>query len=227
MNPRVRASLIVIVLVAAASIGGYFIWKNKKEGVQQVQQIYDPIRVSTSTDFTWKKYENNSFELEYPSLASVMEVGNIVTLRHAIPFSHPNPCDFQGDARPLERLTDFQLSLMIQNKNLRDSVQINEGSDSIVNNFFESNTPSFSDGFIDPFKAGELDGIRITSGAEGCGKHSYYFEISPGKTLVINQPFVAEFNIEGFEKYKNFPGIVSPSKASEFLNRILSSFKAK
>lgn len=173
-----------------------------------------------------KVYNGSSFVFEYPKIISLSQQGEKILLTHSINYQHPNPCDFKGDAPQLDKLTDFNVSLMVSNKNLKDTVDANENSD-MIKNSFNGTTVELSPGVIDSFNAGSLTGYRITVGVEGCGMYTYYFSLTQDKTLVVTRSFISEFlpiNVDS-KKYLSLPGIITPIQEEDFFNKILSSFK--
>ena len=235
--------LIVLVVILAGAVGYFALVKKSPTPTSETQPTNNlPPQQTPSVNTTqtpplspqtnnpgWKKYSDISFEFEYPSLISVKQEEGIITLNHSIVYKHNSPCDFKDDAPPLEKLSDFGVSLMVSNKNLKDTVQSNEGSDYVVKNFSENNTLKLSEGFIDKFNVGSFNGFQITSGAEGCGRYTYYFPMSSTKTLVVNRSFISEFNpINGnYQTYLNLSGIIPPNQEKEFFVKILSSLKVK
>ncbi|MDP3934608.1 MAG: hypothetical protein Q8Q46_00040 [Candidatus Giovannonibacteria bacterium] len=235
--------LIVLVVILAGAVGYFALVKKSPTPTSETQtsnnlspQQTPPVNTtqtpppsSQTNNQGWKKYSGASLEFEYPSLISTKQEGETITLNHSIVYKHTNPCNFKGDAPPLDKLSDFGVSLMVSNKNLKDAVQTNEGSDYVVKNFFENNTLKLSEGFIDRFNAGSLNGFQITSGAEGCGRYTYYFPMSSTKTLVVNRSFISEFSpVNGdYQTYLNLSGIIPPNQEKEFFVKILSSLKVK
>lgn len=173
-----------------------------------------------------KVYNGSSFGFEYPKIISLSQQGEKILLTHSINYQHPNPCDFKGDAPQLDKLTDFNVSLMVSNKNLKDTVDANESSD-MIKNSFNGTTVELSPGVIDSFNAGSLTGYRITAGVEGCGMYTYYFSLTQDKILVVTRSFISEFlpiNADS-KRYLSLPGIITPTQEEDFFNKILSSFK--
>lgn len=171
------------------------------------------INSPTSTETANRKTYSNEkygFEFKYPSLLSVkQEGGETITLNHSIAYKHNDPCDFKGDALPLERLTDFSASFTVSSKNLEDTKQ---------DNFVWS---------YDKFEVGSLVGLKGESGVEGCGRYTYLFPISDANTMVIQRAYITEFNsiIADYQSYLALPGIVTPDQAEEFFVQILSTLK--
>ena len=175
----------------------------------------------------WKTYRGTSFEFRYPSLLSLAQQGESVSLTHSVVYRHPHPCDFRGDSLPLDKITDFNVSLEVFNANLKETVKANEG-DYLMGEFFQGATLSTSPGFIDELGVGSLRGYRVTSGAEGCGRFHYYFPLSTNKTLFVSRSFIPEFKpiLSNYQEYLNVPGTIVPSQEEDFFKNILSSFRS-
>lgn len=161
-----------------------------------------------------KTYSDSSLSFEYPSLLSVKKEGEVIKLAHSVAYKHPNPCDFKGDAPPLERLSDFDVSILVVDKSVKDYIQ-------------SGGWPNREYVLENPYKLGDFQGYRITPGIEGCGQDLYYFVISPNKTLVITRPLIAEFNSINaeYQKYLSLPGIITPTQAEDIFTKILSTLK--
>ncbi|MEI8327732.1 MAG: hypothetical protein WCG02_01180 [Candidatus Taylorbacteria bacterium] len=166
------------------------------------------------TASNWKTYSDASISFEYPALLSIKNDGGITTLNHSIAYTHSSPCDFKGDAPPLDRLVDFGVSLKIVNQNIKDHVS-------------SSAFPGWDYVSKNPFTFGSLNGYMVSSGIEGCGEDIYYLTISPTRTLVIHRSYVSEFNsiIANYRTYLNLPGTISPVHNEEYFNHILSTMK--
>ncbi len=226
--------ILIILVVVLTSLCGYFIFVKKSATILTEQpslsaDISNTKLPDSVVNPNWKKYSGSSFEFEYPSLIILNEEGKVIRLSHSVSYKHNNPCDFKGDAVPLEKLADFGVSISVSNKNLKDTIQSNEGSDYITKDFFKNNTLTLSPGFIDEFSVGSLKGFQITTGAEGCGRFSYYFSISSSKTLFVNRSYVPELNSVNtdYKTYLNLTDIILPSQEYDFFVKILSSLKVK
>jgi len=215
MNRKILVIIFCVVLVVAVFEGRFFFRKNIESPQINKNDIGD-----------WKIYHDNSFEFKYPGILTLDQQDDKIVLNHFINYHHPNPCDFKGDALQLEKITDFNLSFKIFDKNLKDTIGISEGSDYIIKNFFQDKNLKTSPGFIDDFSIGTLKGYLITSGVEGCGRFAYYFPLSQNTTLVATRAFIPEFQpiIVDYQTYSNLPGIISPNQEEDFFNKILSSF---
>ncbi|MFA6405088.1 MAG: Ser-Thr-rich GPI-anchored membrane family protein [Candidatus Paceibacterota bacterium] len=229
----------LLVLISALLVvgGGIYVYESKKIDIPditdvQVQQSNQPQQTTgqnnsvnsdsqntqTSPQINtsiWKKYSDDLISFEYPVLISSKQDEGTITLSHSVAYRHYNQCDdFKGDAPPLDRLSDFGVSLKVVNQNLKAFVQssVYPGWDYVSKN---------------PFKFGSLNGYRVSSGVEGCGEDIYFITISSTQTLVIHRGYVAEFNSinEDYQTYLNLPGIISPNKGEEYFNHILSTLK--
>lgn len=209
MNQKGSTNIVLIILIVIlAGTTIYFASIKKAPETTQTAQTLETVNPG------WKKYSDSSLSFEYPVLLSEKKEGETVSLTHSIDYKHPNSCDFKGDAPPLEKLTDFNISFKIVNQNLKSYVE-------------SSNHPGWDYVSQNPFTLGSFSGFKVSPGVEGCGQHLYYLTISPSKTLVITRPFVSELNsINGdYQKYLNLPGIIPPTQAEEFFTKIISSLK--
>ena len=167
--------------------------------------------------YNWKTYTSDQygFDFQYPALLlEVKESGGVTTLSHSIDYTHPNACDFKDDAPPLKKLSDFGVTIRVVNQGLKKYVD--------DNTYFGWMMISQN-----PVSIGPLNGFKIIEGVVGCGKYTYYFELSPNKTLVVDRAMVTEFTstIANYQTYLNLSGIIQPSLADEFFKNILSTFK--
>jgi hypothetical protein len=194
------------------------------ELIYEASRTREVSKKSYERTIDWK--EELGFEVVYPEdIITLSREGKKVVMTHSIPFEHPDPCDFRGDAPPLKELTDFKVSIEVVNKNLRDTVIANE-SNYLVSNFLLDNKLKITPNFIDEISIGLLKGYRITSGVEGCGQYTYYFPLSPQNTLVVVRSFITELQpiVADYEKYLELPGIIPPSEEEKLFYQILSTF---
>lgn len=210
---------ILIVVIIILAVGGYLFFSQSKNptGDMQKQLSNSQPIVNEETDHgKVVPYSDASVSFEYPSVLHLETKGADITLTHSIPYKHPNPCDFKGDAPPLDRLIDFNTSIKIVHQSVKDYIQ-------------SSGWPTWDYVSKNPYSHGSFTGYRVTTGVEGCGQDLYYLTISPNKTLVIVRPFVAEFasvNAD-YQKYLDLPGVIVPDKATEYFSKLLSSLVIK
>jgi len=173
-----------------------------------------------------KTYRGSSFEFQYPSNISLVSKGETVTLAHAVPYRHTDLCDMRDGARPLDKITDFDVALQLYKKSLNETVRANI-PENMIQDYFQGNSIKVSPGFIDDFKSGNLKGYKITEGVEGCGVYKYYLPLSANATLYLARSFVPEFNPINteYQKYLNVPGVIPPEQEEKIFQSILSSFK--
>jgi hypothetical protein len=174
----------------------------------------------------WERYvdEVSGFSVAYPAdLLSLHQEGTAAVFRHAVPFEHPDPCDFRGDAPALPVLTDFRLSLDVLEKTLRDAITETEGSEYVVSTFLrDGKLRASDDGSVGPVEFGALRGYRVTSGVEGCGRHAYYFATPTGRTLVALRQLVPELRGATAADALRIPGVI-PSEEEEDLSATILS----
>ncbi|MEY2664274.1 MAG: hypothetical protein RIT04_82, partial [Candidatus Parcubacteria bacterium] len=161
-----------------------------------------------------KTYSGPFISFTYPPLLTLNQTGETATLKHSVPYTHQNPCDFKGDAPPLTEITDFSVSFKVVDKSPKEYVQ-------------SSGWPDWEYVSKNPLQEnwGPFGGYKIGAGVEGCGQDIYYLIISPNKTLVIRQDYVTEFNPRepDYKKSLQTPGIITPSQSELIFKQIISS----
>lgn len=228
MNQKDFANIVLIVLVIALiGVVGYLTLV-KKSPAPTPTPTPTPATSNGSNNTNVKTYRGASFEFQYPTVLLLNAQGESVVLTHSVAYRHPDPCDFRGDGQSLDRITDFSVSLRMFNLGLKDTVKANE-TDYLMKEFFSSNTLKTSPGFIDEFSVNSLQGYRVTSGVEGCGRFTYYFSISANKTLFVSRAFISEFQPinADYQKYLNVSGVIPPNQEENYFKEIFSSFKTK
>lgn len=214
--------LLVVIIILLSAICVYLYNDNKQplnqnivndSGISIPKQT-DNIKESDKSS-AWKIYSDGFIQFEYPSLISVNKQDDSIILSHSIAYKHPNPCDFRGDGKPYDKITDFKVVFNVVNKDIKGAVEA------------KGKFPGWDYVSKNPITVGALRGYRIQVGMEGCGEYQYYLGIAPNVTLIINQDIVTELSgiIADQEKYLQIPGIITPAKEVEYINRILSSFK--
>ena len=188
---------------------------------QETQQI--------SNASEYKKYQNTNigYEVMIPNdLSSITDQKNTLYLQHYVPYEHNDPCNFKGSGSGvLSKLVDFKVSLIIHNTTLTKTIQKNE-SKYFIEEFMINNKLKVEPGFIDIVEQGNKKGYKITSGVEGCGIITYYINLTPKKTLVIYRTIITELTglVGNMENFLSIPGIVTPEKEEEFINKIIETF---
>lgn len=223
INPAILAVIGIVILVALG--GGFYYYSNYKASDEKLPdsvRIDDITTTSSSSAFVtasidnpvWKTYSDKSISFEYPEIISVTNKGEFVYLKHSIVYKHTDPCDFRGDAPSLERLSDFDVSFTLIDSNLEDFIK-------------SQSFPTWDYVSANPYSLGSLHGYKVMQAVEGCGKNTYYFTISPTKTLIVDQRIATEFGniISNSNIYLNLPGIIPPTRVEEFFARILTSVK--
>jgi len=234
-NPKAQQNIrqcVVIVVLLSVLVGGgilgYLCWwsPNHKGRMPEIEPLKQIIEDETTN---WDTYRNEGqgYELQYPEgIIAISEIGPRIVLAHAIPLVHPDYCDFRGDAPPLRTLTDFEVSIEVVSRSLREAVIANE-SDYLVSGFLVDDRLRIEPDFIDEVSIGSLKGYRITMGVEGCGEYTYYFPLTPRNVLVVKRTFVTEFKpiIANYEEYLKLAGIIPPDEEERLFNSILSTFR--
>ncbi len=159
----------------------------------------------------------------YSAKLWVEESAKEITVHHAVPFAHPDPCDFKGDGKGLDVLTDFHVVIRRQGANLHDLLKEYFGVK------FEGSVPVPEEGYIEKVEYGSLRGYRVTLQNEGCGQYEYYFPFNEKETLVVVRSFISEFIPTTFffdelrQKYEKLSGAILPSEEESLFNQVLST----
>lgn len=212
--------LLIVIIVLLVIGGGVYVYKNKKAEVPAVdtgtQQTNQTQQTNTQTppvntqinNTNWKTYTDKKYgySFQYPEKLSLTSSGEVLYLLHSIPFdNYAGGCDMKGDARLSKTLNDFNLSIKI----------ISGEAD-----------PPYVDG---SYSKGVLNGKWAYMGAEGCGKTSYYFPITGGRTLVVTKSEIQMLSPvvspDVREKILAVPGVISYEESKVILDQILSTFK--
>ncbi|MFH0857759.1 MAG: hypothetical protein V1848_03365 [Candidatus Magasanikbacteria bacterium] len=165
-----------------------------------------------------EKYSGKDMEFVYPNTLTLEEKKDEVILSHAVPFVHPDPCDFRGDGEDLQEIRDFHVSLELIENTMDDVIKQKQWDT------FEMNV---SPGYIDEYSVGNYQGYRVMNGIEGCGYFSYYFPLGEEKTLYLTRAYVTELLpiTSEYEKHLALPNIFVPEREEAIFESILSSFK--
>ncbi len=207
---------LIITIIAVLAIGGVvYLAPEKKVEAPVVVTPNVPVQattsVNTSEDKGLKTYTGTKygFEFNYPSLISVGQSGESVTLNHSIPYKHFDFCNFKDGSTKLDNLTDFSVSFSFAGVSLEQA---------------KKNTFVW---VYEPFNIGSLNGFKGEAGVEGCGMYYYLFPVSNTETLIVKRAYITEFkpiNTE-YETYLNLPNVISPDQEQMYFDQILSSVK--
>lgn len=195
-----------------------------------------PVHTPTADTNTWTTYTginaDEKFEFKYPKdILNLNVLDDIIILRHAIPFSHVDPCDMRDNPQTLEQLTDVDISIKFIAKDLGGALTEIEGSDFVTKNFYNGDSGfeslQTSPGFIDFIEIGSLQGYRVTSGVEGCGQYTYYFPaLHEGRVLVVKRTYGELTSLDyASQTYRKLPGVIQPSEEEKIFHGIISTFK--
>jgi hypothetical protein len=208
--------IIVFIVVLALAIGSVWYIKNKTK---------------VSVDSTVKSYKNSNLGISftYPINLTASTTNSVVTLHHDIPYENHGDCDMVGDTKTYPRLTDFNVKIQKINKGVVDAMKTI--SPYIPQENFVNGEVIVSPGFIDAFKAGNLDGYAIYEGAEGCGQTTYYFPITNDETLVINkmsiQVLSGSIRVDEQAKVLAVPGVIPRDESDKIFASILNTLKVQ
>ena len=195
----------------------------EQQTMNQPTQPPSPTNVQRQTDemSNWKTYRNEEygFEFMYPDdLLNIKEKDNGIVLSHTVPYIHTSPCAFVGDEPTLQEITDFEMSLLVKNEGMFSAIK----NDKIIGelDYVILQEP----GYIDWVTVGDLDGYKITTGAE-CGFYTYYLGISNNITLVVTRPWELSTEYQGMPKVFTLPNIILDDHSNSLFNKILSTFR--
>lgn len=206
---------LVFIIIILLAIGGYYLFKRKN---------------TAPKDTSIKQYSNLQLGISfaYPKILTASTTDGIITLHHDIPYQNTGACDMKGDEKIYDRLTDFEMTFRVINKNLTDTVK--EISPYIPQENFVNDELIASPGFIDSYDIGTFTGFAIYEGVEGCGHTTYYFPIKSGKTLVVTNASIQALSAvivpEKVAQILAIPGTISREKNKEIFENILKSLKA-
>ncbi len=248
--------LIVLLFLTASGVAGFFAYQNlvtkqpapeEKASPSPTVSLPSPIATpiasiepdaglddSTATpaaDLTadWPLFKDESIGIEFkypPQIILSVQKDKKVILEHSVPFEHADPCDFAGIGIDLDKITDLQIILHLNNQGLKETILANS-TESFVAEYLVDGQLKLEKGFIDEFTIGSLNGYQILQGAEGCGEYSYYFPLDAQKTLFVKRPLVTELQpvIIGYEENLKIPNIIPPEEEEEFFKQILTTFR--
>lgn len=164
---------------------------------------------------------------QYPTKLSSQKDGQKVLLTHGVPFQHQDPCDFKGDGTQLAKLTDFNVSLEVMEKSLKDTVKATQAP-SFMQSYFLGKNLKLSEGFIDADTQGALTGYRIMQGVEGCGFFKYYYPLGTAATLVVTRAYVTELSssIDAGTRAKaeGLANVMLPAEEQKVFGEVMKSF---
>lgn len=163
-----------------------------------------------------KTYSDSAMSFEYPADLTVSKDNDLVRIDHSVPSTHPNPCDFKGDSKPLDAVNDFAATIKLANQSVMDYVKT-------------TGWPDWQYVSANPYRYGAFSGYRVMSGVEGCGSDIYYLFVSQNKTVIITRRLVTELTDVTSDQntYAKLPGIISLNKAETYFSQILSSLTVK
>jgi len=221
---------VIIFIFIAITFGGVFSYQYYAKSQQNSEFLVSRPKTNQTQNQTagWKTYTDSEygFEFNYPPLVSIKQENGSAVASHSIIYKHPDACDLVNDSSTLDKLSDFGVSFRVFNKDLKETF---DATNYVLHSddFVENNTLKLSQGFIDKYNVGSLNGFQIVGDKNGCGSYSYYFPISPTKTLVVDRLIVIEFKpiIYDYQKYLNLPGVILPSREDDYFNGMLSTFK--
>ncbi len=208
-----KRNIVIIIFIIAAVATGWLLSNNQK--------TLTPISTTATTTLT---FSGAGLSFTYPKELTAYQQNDNVVLHHEIPYQNTGACDMEGDSVVYPMLTDFHVTMRIVNSPLVQTVK--SISPYIPKENFNGAVLKVSPGFIDSFEAGAYKGFMIYEGAEGCGVITYYFPITPQKTLVVQRASIQALNpaVRQPEKIREVlavSGAIAPSLSDQIFTDIL------
>lgn len=169
-----------------------------------------------------------NYEVTAPAvLIAEVKKDQSVSLSHASPYDHIDPCDFV-DGKRLSRLTDFNVEIGVGGT-LRETME-RFGGKYLVTEFFkaDSDTPTLEKGFIEKVTIGKFTGYAVTSQVEGCGNVTYYIPVGK-ETLVFRRGIITALTplYPNYNVVKKIPGVIKPDQEEEIFLSLVASIYIK
>ncbi len=108
-----------------------------------------------------------------------------ITLVHAIPCRHADPCDWRGKPAILENLTDFSLKIQVVDQALAETFRATFPQTAKLN--IAQGDIRVEPGYIEAVDFGGWRGYRVEVSCEGCGVYHYLFPVGTNRTLLLER----------------------------------------
>jgi len=146
-------------------------------------------------DTTTSTYTNDLYTFNYNSGLTPVETehGVSFTSYQTVEKSVSPLCDERDIDLPVDHeLLDFNFYLELLDMDLKDALE-EQGDNFVASDYYNETekTLTLEEGFLEVSALGseadteDIQGYRVTSGAEGCGIQTFYFPISETQTLTI------------------------------------------
>ena len=170
---------------------------------------------------------DGSITFNYPSLLTVGEKNNIITLTHSIKYANKDACNMKGDAVTSPTLTDFNVTIQDIDQPIVETIE--QIDPTIATSSFSGEDITTSPGFIDSYSGAGYQGYAITEGVEGCGYVTYYLPITTSETLVIQKQMIGALSSvsdpASVAKILATPGAISPDQSTILFNNMMQTLQ--
>jgi len=219
-----------IIIALVIILLGFWLWESTTSTTSYTADQNNQATSTTPNNNVTFTSADRSIIFSYPTILTVTQKNNIITLHHEINFSNHPACDFKGDAGISPTLTDFNVTMRTFNVNIALSAQTFDPSLATSSENIDG-TLDLSPGAIDPFNTGEFNGYMVTEGVEGCGYVTYYLPISNSRTLVIQKEMLGAFSSVAdpsqMAKILATSGVISPDQSNSLFNAIIQSLQVR
>lgn len=189
-----------------------------------------PIASSSSSESKLNFYKDPSgdFSFSYPKILSLSTDNDVITVSHAMPYPHPDPCDFK-DGATIPNLTDFFVTIQKKDGSMIDVI-----ADTLRWTQEDKDRSIFNGEILVPESGLEraqfayFKGYMIHQGVEGCGQTVFFLQKdATSPVLVVTSKLITEFSdiITASDEYKKLPGVILPEQEEQMFHDIMQSMK--
>lgn len=174
-----------------------------------------------------RTFSKSGISLSIPEYINAQEdARGYITLVHAIPYQHSDPCDWRGDPTILNDLVDFRLTIQIVDRAVTNTILAtfpNTVSPNVDQRHIRAEP-----GFIDTVEFGDRHGYRVEVSCERCGSYHYFLPSGSKHTLHIERKIITELrsNTE-YERFARSPGVILPEAEQMLFEQIVLSIKVQ
>jgi hypothetical protein len=176
---------------------------------------------------------DGAITFDYPSLLTVNEKNNIITLTHSINYANTDACNMKGTppagGATSPTLTDFNVTIQDIDKPIVETIE--QIDPTIATSSFSGEDITTSPGFIDNYSGAGYQGYAVTEGVEGCGYVTYYLPITTSETLVIQKQMIGALSSvadpANVAKILATPGAISPDQSTILFNNMMQTLQVQ
>lgn len=172
-----------------------------------------------SYESSWQTYENEqkNFQISYPKdkIILIENSDNSIQMINKVEYTHSYTSDSNDETFNVEELCDFNIKLEVVNKNLIDTIRLNE-EESFIEEYLYGNSLKVVPGYIEKIRINNFLGYSIFYEEIGSNEYKYYFVINAQRTLVVYRSIITEVQV-----LQDTP---DPKEEEELFNNIISTF---